>query len=122
MLKEWPAEAVLPARDLDRAGRFYRDFLGMTIERDTEHDAIGVRAGEDTYFELHLSAIPPCENEALTFHVRNLKAEVDGLKDAGIRFEDRDRPRTTGGIADVSGMLTAWFRDSEGNVIALREG
>lgn len=122
MLKDWPAEAVLPARDLDRAGRFYRDFLGMTIEQDAAQGMLAVEAGNGTYFELHLSGSAPCDHEALTFHVRDLKGEVDRLKDAGIRLEDRDQPKTTEGIADVGGILTAWFHDSEGNVIALREG
>ncbi len=122
MLRDWPAEAVLPANNLDRAGRFYRDFLGLTIERDTTRDALAVHAGGDTLFRLQLTGTPPCENQTLTFLVRDLNAEVDALKDAGIRFEEREHPRTTDGIAEVDGVRMAWFHDSEGNVVGMREG
>jgi catechol 2,3-dioxygenase-like lactoylglutathione lyase family enzyme len=122
MLNQWPAEAVLPANDLDRAGRFYRDFLGMTIERDATREMLAVHAGGDTLFEIRLTPIPPSDNEALAFHVRDIFREVDVLKHEGVRFEEREEPKTQDGIADVDGLLMAWFRDSEGNVIVLREG
>jgi catechol 2,3-dioxygenase-like lactoylglutathione lyase family enzyme len=122
MLNDWPAEAVLPANDLDRAGRFYRDFLGLKVERDATREMLAVHAGGDTLFELMLTATPPCDNEALSFHVQNIKAEVDRLREAGIRLEERDQPKTHDGIAEVDGLRMAWFRDSEGNVIGLREG
>ena len=54
-----------------------------------------------------------------------VKAEVAKrvaeLKARGVIFEDYDLPglRTTNGIATGGGAKSAWFKDSEGNIMAL---
>jgi hypothetical protein len=58
------------------------------------------------------------------FMVADITAEVRDLRQRGVQFEDYDFPgfdKATG-IADVGGILAAWFKDSEGNLLGLVEG
>ncbi len=52
-----------------------------------------------------------------------LDAEVADLKSRGVTFEDYDYPtlKTVDGIAEIEGFRGAWFKDTEGNVLAVTE-
>lgn len=45
------------------------------------------------------------------------------MREKGVEFEDFDAPglKTENGVADVSGIKSAWFKDSEGNYLALTQ-
>jgi hypothetical protein len=61
---------------------------------------------------------------SMGFMAKDLTAEMDALKAKGITFEEYDIPgvHTEGGIHDFgNGERGAWFKDSEGNIIALFE-
>jgi hypothetical protein len=53
--------------------------------------------------------------------VDDIEAEVAELKLRGVVFENYDQPgiKTINGIADFVTSKAAWFRDSEGNIMAL---
>ena len=53
--------------------------------------------------------------------VDNLEAEMEDLRGRGITFEEYDFPdfKTVNGIAEIEGFRGAWFKDSEGNVLAV---
>jgi hypothetical protein len=55
--------------------------------------------------------------------VDDFDAALDGLRSRGVVFEDYDLGddfRTVDGVlTSPDGQQTAWFRDSEGNVLAL---
>ena len=55
--------------------------------------------------------------------VEDLEAEVATLKSRGVTFEEYDMPgiKTVGGIATGGGAKTAWFKDSEGNILAVSQ-
>ncbi|MDQ1530730.1 MAG: hypothetical protein QOE37_835, partial [Microbacteriaceae bacterium] len=44
-------------------------------------------------------------------------------RDAGIVFEEFEIPgmKTENGVVTGDGMKTAWFRDSEGNILAITQ-
>jgi len=48
---------------------------------------------------------------------------VADLKERGVVFEEYDSPelKTIDGVADMEGRSSAWFKDTEGNVIELLE-
>jgi catechol 2,3-dioxygenase-like lactoylglutathione lyase family enzyme len=121
----------LPARDLDRARAFYRDRLGLTPVEEREG---GLRylcaAGE---FHVFLSAGSSSgESTQLGFEVDDIDAVVADLRARGVVFEEIGTLRITGfevvdGIIEVednypskgTGERGVWFRDSEGNLLAL---
>jgi hypothetical protein len=60
------------------------------------------------------------------FVVDDLEAAMNDLRGRGVTFEDyamgEEGPTTENGIArDDSGGASAWFTDSEGNVLALTQ-
>jgi predicted enzyme related to lactoylglutathione lyase len=55
--------------------------------------------------------------------VDDVAAEVAELKARGVVFEEYDFPglKTVNGIATGGGAKTAWFKDSEGNILAVSQ-
>ena len=55
------------------------------------------------------------------FRVSDIDAEVRALRERGVRFEEYDFPgfdKATG-IAQTGPIRSAWFKDSEGNLLGL---
>ena len=57
----------------------------------------------------------------MAWFVKDIVASVAKLKGRGVVFEEYDFPglKTNHGIADLGYEKAAWFRDSEGNLLAL---
>ncbi len=57
----------------------------------------------------------------MALFVKDIVASVAKLKSRGVQFEEYDFPgvKTNQGIADLGYEKAAWFRDSEGNLLAL---
>jgi hypothetical protein len=55
--------------------------------------------------------------------VDDVAAEVAELKARGVVFEEYDMPgiETVNSIATAGGAKTAWFKDSEGNILAVSQ-
>jgi hypothetical protein len=55
------------------------------------------------------------------WQVRDIEKEVAELKARGVAFLEYDMPglKTTNGIATGGGAKSAWFKDSEGNIMAI---
>jgi len=58
------------------------------------------------------------------WQVDDVEREVVELKRRGVKFEEYDMPemKTVNGIAIAGGAKAAWFKDTEGNTMALIEG
>ena len=55
--------------------------------------------------------------------VDDVEAEVAALKAMGVVFEEYDMPgiKMVNSIATGGGAKTAWFKDSEGNILAVSQ-
>jgi hypothetical protein len=55
------------------------------------------------------------------FATPDVEAEVRELKARGVVFEEYDHPalKTVDSIATVGPTRSAWFRDSEGNILGI---
>jgi catechol 2,3-dioxygenase-like lactoylglutathione lyase family enzyme len=118
----------LPAQDLQRAREWYAAKLGLEPVEERPGGLRYVVGGVE--FALYGSgARADGSFTQMTFTVPDLEAEVAELRSRGVAFEEYDIPglETIGGIADVEGNYpskgtgerAAWFRDSEGNMLAL---
>ena len=58
------------------------------------------------------------------WQVDDVEREVAELKRRGVNFEEYDTPqmKTDNGVATGGGAKAAWFKDTEGNIIALVQG
>ena len=54
-----------------------------------------------------------------------IEAEAKEIKSKGVKFEEYDLPKigikTVNGIATIGNMKSAWFKDSEGNILSLTQ-
>ncbi|MCD6015571.1 MAG: hypothetical protein K0R88_1655 [Solirubrobacterales bacterium] len=129
MLKDGRVATRLPARDLERARAFYAEKLGLepAEEREGGLRYIGGAGGEFALFESAGSASG--DHTQMGWEVDDIEATVRDLRARGVVFEEFDLPglRTVDGIADIEGNYPskgdgergAWFRDSEGNMLAI---
>jgi catechol 2,3-dioxygenase-like lactoylglutathione lyase family enzyme len=120
MLSKSEFRAMLPVKDLNRAKKFYADKLGLRPERETPVGA--AYRLKDSWFELFPSSGQ--SNGSFTqggWETDNLEREVAELRSKGVVFEEYSQPglKTVNGIATVGEEKAAWFKDSEGNLLAL---
>jgi catechol 2,3-dioxygenase-like lactoylglutathione lyase family enzyme len=119
MLQKSPMYAYLPANDVARARRFYEEKLGF---RPKEEVAGGVvyEFGVGTACFLYPTPNAGTSRASQAFwQVADVEREVTELKAKGVTFEEYDMPGTKDGITTAGGAKAAWFKDSEGNILAI---
>lgn len=111
---------VLPAEDLARARAFYHGTLGLEVE-DMPGGQFLVHAGGDSSVLVYETSHTTAHNTAAVFVVDDLSATMSDLRTHGVCFEDYDLPglKTIEGVAETPMGSSAWFTDSEGNIIAV---
>jgi catechol 2,3-dioxygenase-like lactoylglutathione lyase family enzyme len=122
MLERSEFVVTLPAQDIERAKAWYREKLGL--EPVEEHEgAVIYRAGPGT-FQIYPTQLAGTAQHTLgCWYVNDLEATVGELRDRGVQFEEYDFPglRTENGIAELGFERSAWFKDSEGNIVAIAQ-
>ena len=125
MLGIAPIVACVPVLDLGRARKFYEDKLGL-VAKEEYGDGAGLvfECGQGTNFFMYQSqgAGTSRANQAF-WTVDDLDAEMKELKGKGLVFENYDMPglKTVNGVNTGGGSKTAWFKDSEGNILAISQ-
>jgi catechol 2,3-dioxygenase-like lactoylglutathione lyase family enzyme len=122
MLEGFDFVATLPAVDIDRAKAWYRDKLGL--EPLEEHEgAVVYRAGPSTFQLYPTQNAGTAQNTLGAWYADDVEAVVAELRSRGVEFEEYDFPglKTEDGIADLGFERSAWFKDSEGNTLAIAQ-
>ena len=123
MLINAPVHATLPVVDLERARKFYEGKLGLKVIRTDPSPGAVLQAGEGTTLYIYQRAATKADHTAASFTVKDVEAEVKELKAKGVVFEEIEIPsmgiKTVDGIATMGDMKGAWFKDTEGNILAV---
>jgi predicted enzyme related to lactoylglutathione lyase len=123
MLQKSQAAATIPAIDIARARAFYEGKLGFKPDPEMEEDGGALyRCSDGTGFLVFASSGRSSGSHTqLTFEVKDLDSEVSQLKANGVELEDYDLPgvKTENGIAQRPDGKGGWFKDTEGNLIAI---
>ena len=124
MLADCSIHTALPVTDLEPARRFYTEKLGLTPETELPdmRDGLFYRCGRGTRFLLFPSPNASSGTHTqMTWMTNDIEAEVAALKARGVVFEEYDTPevKTVSSVATIGESKGAWFRDSEGNLLAL---
>jgi predicted enzyme related to lactoylglutathione lyase len=124
MLQQHPMYAYLPASDMARAREFYEGTLGF---RPGEEIAGGVAYtfGKGTACFLYPTPNAGTSKASQAFwDVEDIEREVAELKERGVQFEHYHMPdaQVDGDIFTAGGARAAWFKDSEGNILAVIQG
>lgn len=116
---------ALPAQDMERAKGWYKEKLGLApAQEDPEQGAIYRFPGGGEFMLFQSSGAPSGDHTQLAFQVEDFDAEIAELQKAGVVFEQYDFPgfkTDENGVVMMGGKKGAFFKDSEGNLLALGE-
>jgi catechol 2,3-dioxygenase-like lactoylglutathione lyase family enzyme len=112
----------IPVKDPGRARNFYTDALGLAVVDESAAGTLLAVGGARILLFQSASDTPPGHTLA-GWEVPALEPVIAALESRGVAFEDYDLPglRTENHIAWIGPERAAWFRDSEGNVLAISE-
>jgi catechol 2,3-dioxygenase-like lactoylglutathione lyase family enzyme len=122
MLRESPLCAYFPARDLDRARRFYEEKLGF-VPKSVNNGGVTYEFGGGTAAFLYPTDNAGTSKASQAFwSVEDVDREIADLKKRGVvfeRYDDMPGERSPEGAVIAGGAKAAWFKDSEGNILAI---
>jgi catechol 2,3-dioxygenase-like lactoylglutathione lyase family enzyme len=122
MLGDSEAIATIAVKDLTTARKFYEGTLGLGVTRATGSEALSFKTGRSELIVYRSQYAGTNKATAVNWRVGNeLDAIVKALVAKGVAFEHYDMPgiTRTGDLHEAGGMKLAWFKDPDGNIIAL---
>ncbi|HEY0373305.1 MAG TPA: VOC family protein [Amnibacterium sp.] len=120
MLSE--AHTILPAADLARFRSYYHETLGL--DPSEERNGMLVYGTGPAAFEVYETEnVGTAKNTQMVWTTDDLDAEMSRMRAAGVVFEEFEIPgmSTDKGVVETPEMRSAWFRDSEGNILCVAE-
>jgi catechol 2,3-dioxygenase-like lactoylglutathione lyase family enzyme len=124
MLSKGKAHPTLPVTDIARARKFYGETLELKLREEITDGHLLYDAGEGTFLVVYERPTPSTSDAtAASFIVDDVETTVKGLRDRGVVFEEYDIPGVTwdNGIATMGDLKGAWFKDPDGNILAVAE-
>ncbi|HEY1744261.1 MAG TPA: VOC family protein [Granulicella sp.] len=128
MLEESHVATRLPARDLNRARRFYSEKLGLEPFEERP-GGLRYRSGNHFFVLFESTGEASGSHTQMAWEVKDIEAAVATLRARGVVFEEYDLPglKTVDGIATIAGNYPSkgvdekgsWFKDSEGNLLSI---
>jgi catechol 2,3-dioxygenase-like lactoylglutathione lyase family enzyme len=116
--------AAVAVSDIQRAKDFYEGKLGLS-GRETPDGGVTYPCAGDTEIHVFVSAgAGSSESTIAGWTVDDTEAAVEELAGRGVAFEQYDEPIKTDerGIFTMGETKGAWFKDPDGNVLALIGG
>jgi catechol 2,3-dioxygenase-like lactoylglutathione lyase family enzyme len=123
MLKNAGIVPYIPVANVSRAREFYEKKVGLTPKEEYAGGVI-YECGNGSWVFMYPSPGAGTSKASTAFWtVDNVEAEVAELKSKGVVFEEYDSPgiKTVNSIATAGGAKTAWFKDTEGNILAVSQ-
>jgi predicted enzyme related to lactoylglutathione lyase len=122
MLQSSPMYSYIPAKDVPRARRFYEQKLGFKPTKEANGGVV-YEFGNRTACFLYPTPNAGTSHASQAFwQVSDIEQEVADLKERGVEFEDYEMPgadKSPSGVVTAGGAKAAWFKDSEGNIMAI---
>jgi len=118
--------ANIPAQDIERAMRWYQEKLGLRPTMDLGVAGQLYQSGGVYWLMYQTSAAGTGKHTVASWVVPSIDDAMSDMRSKGVVFEDYDMgeqgPTTENGVArGPDGGASAWFTDSEGNILALTE-
>ncbi len=124
MLKIKNSAAAMPAQDIKRAREFYEQKLGLKAEQEEGDGGAMYRTGETLFLVFLSTGKASGDHTQMALEVEDVVGAASDLKSKGVKFEEYDHPnfKTKDGLIDMpDGSKGGWFKDTEGNLIALTQ-
>ena len=113
---------AMPAQDVKRARQFYEHQLGLEPAMEQPDGGAMYVINGTGFFVFKSAGQASGTHTQMGMDVEDVEDAVRELKSRGVRFEEYDYPglKTQHGVATLpDGSKSAWFKDTEGNLIAL---
>ena len=122
MLSNAPIRAYIPVLDVARAQKFYEEIIGLRPKLEYAGGVVYECGGSELFMYPTPNAGTSQASQAF-WQVADVEAEVADLKARGVKFEEYNMPGITmkDTIATGGGAKTAWFKDTEGNILAISQ-
>jgi catechol 2,3-dioxygenase-like lactoylglutathione lyase family enzyme len=115
--------AVICSTDLERSQDFYENKVGLRLSPETIKNHLLFECGDGTTLLVYGRPAPgTADHTQVRFWSTDVEGDVTALTARGVVFEEYDFPTltTVGGIATTPGIgRSAWFKDPDGNTLAL---
>ncbi len=123
MLQNFPLYAYIPAADVARARQFYEGKLGFQPKQELAGGVVYEFGGKTACFLYPTPHAGTSQASQAFWQVDDVEREVANLKARGVTFENYDMPgeKSPSGVITAGGAKAAWFKDSEGNILAIIE-
>jgi len=123
MLQKSPLYAYIPAKDVARARKFYEETIGLKAKEEYAGGVIYEFGGGTACFLYPTPNAGTSRASQAFWQVDDVEREVAELKARGVVFEEYDFPgmEMRNNIVAAGGAKTAWFKDSEGNILAVSQ-
>ena len=123
MLKNAPIRAYIPATNVTRARKFYEEIIGLQPKAEYAGGVV-YECGSSEVFMYPTPNAGTSQASQAFWQVSDVEAEVAELKARGVKFQEYDMPpgmAMRNSIVTAGGAKTAWFRDTEGNILAISQ-
>jgi catechol 2,3-dioxygenase-like lactoylglutathione lyase family enzyme len=122
-LESCKVEAIIAVSDMAKAKEFYEGRLGLPGGPETDDGGITYRCAGETSIHIYPSDYAGKSGATLAaWATDDVDGTVEELSSKGVQFEQYDMgPIKTNekGIAEMGDDKVAWFKDPDGNTLAV---
>ncbi|HEY4369096.1 MAG TPA: VOC family protein [Steroidobacteraceae bacterium] len=121
MLQDSPLFAYIPAKNVARARKFYEEKVGLKAKAEQAGGVVYEFAQGTGCFLYPTPNAGTSKASQAFWQVQDVDREIEDLKARGVVFEDYDMPgeKSSSGAITAGGAKAAWFKDTEGNILAI---
>lgn len=121
MLSNVDAVATVAAKNIQQASEFYEKKVGLTKLESPEREVLMFRSGNSRLLVYNSHFAGTNQATAVTWAVDDVDGTVRDLKSKGVTFEHYDFPnlKMEGDVHVMDGNRAAWFKDPDGNILAI---
>lgn len=121
MLGNADAYATIGVKDLKNAAAFYEGKVGLKKQPSSEEMVLLYSSGASKILVYQSQFAGTNQATAVTWVVDDVDAEVRALKEKGVKFERYNFPdvKLEGDVHVSGSRRNAWFKDPDGNVLAI---
>jgi catechol-2,3-dioxygenase len=121
VLASTDAIATIAVKKIEPARKFYEGTLGLKPIPTEETGVQTYKSGNSSVLVYESQYAGTNKATAATWAVENLEGVVRDLNAKGVRFEHYDFPGATrqGDVHGTGKTKAAWFKDPDGNILAL---
>ena len=121
MLGDNEVMATVAVKNLSAARKYYEGKLGFKVVHTEGDQAVTYQSGKSQLLVYQSQFAGTNKATAATWMVKDVEGLVKDLKAKGVAFEHYDLPGLTrkGDVHVAGAHKNAWFKDPDGNVLAL---